>query len=155
MTDVGHAAQLYARFHDKPPHKMTALPSNVRMPTALGVIGRALAVLYRSAKWSRTGTPTDYIHRYESDVLFCEPWRLGLPRLAALEWPSAVVYLGRCLGVAVLDPGGEVISPALERGTQLVATPDGTALALLSPRDGVVGVLVGGRQIVGERGIEG
>src|SRR5262249_48226019 len=153
MSQIASAVSLYRRFHAKDPDWVTGLPGVV-LPLHLGEIGRMAFLAYRSAKWSEAGEEQNYIHEYRSDVRFFEPWRSGLRRVAAGPWPLELVQLGDCLAV-VLEVSGEFFQPAIRRGTNLVATPDGKRLALYEPVRGIVAVIQGGKQQITERGIEG
>ena len=154
MAVVPDAVGLYRRFHAKDPDALIALPPSVRFPERLGDVGRALHILYQSAKWSRSGQLEKYLHSYESDVRVGEPWRPGLRRIGHPRWPNEVVELGECLGLDIEAAGG-VLTARLARPTKLLATPDGRALALLTAKDGIVAVVFGGEQRVTEKGIEG
>src|SRR5215831_8026660 len=93
MAVAPEALDLYRQVHAKEPDALIELPSGVQFPERLGKRGRALHILYRSAKWSRSGRKENYLHSYESDVQVCEPWRPGLKRTRHPPWPNEVVEL--------------------------------------------------------------
>ena len=151
---IARAVDLYRQFHDKDPHRITELPTDIRLPARFGDIGRAVLIVYRSAKWSSNGRQQNYIHSFESNVRFCEPWRRGLRAIETRRWPREFAMLGDFID-GVVERDGGYMRPIVLRGTKLVATSDGKRLLLYHPDAGMMAALVGGKQRVTTSGIEG
>ena len=151
---IARAVDLYRQFHDKEPHRVSELPADIRLPEKLGDVGRAILIVYRSAKWSADGHQQNYIHSFESNVRFCEPWRRGQRAIETRHWPRELVALGDFID-GVVERSGSYMRPIVLRGTKLAATSDGKRLLLLHPDAGIMAALVGGKQRVTTSGIEG
>ena len=148
------AVDLYRQFHDKEPRRVIELPGDIRLPKRFGDVGRTVLVVYRSAKWSADGRQRNYIHSFESNVRFCEPWRRGLRTMSTRGWARELVALGDFID-GVVERDGSYMRPIVLRGTKLVATSDGKRLLLYHPDAGIMAALVGGKQRVTPNGIEG
>ena len=151
---IDQAVDLYRQFHDKEPRRLTELPTDIRLPDRFGDVGRAVLIVYRSAKWSDDGRQQNYIHSFESNVRFCERWRRGLRTITMPHWPRELVALGDFID-GVVEREGSYMRPIVLRGTKLVATADGKRLLLYHPDAGIVAALVGGKQRITPSGIEG
>jgi hypothetical protein len=151
---MARALDLYRQFHDKEPHRLTELPKDIRLPDRIGDVGHAVLIIYRSAKWSSDGRQRNYIHTFESNVRFCEPWRRGLRVVETQHWPRELVALGEFVD-GVVERAGSYMRPIVLRRTKLVATSDGKRLLLYHPGAGIMAALVGGKQRVTPSGIEG
>lgn len=155
MGPVKQAVDLYRTFQAKEPDHVTALDPAIQFPPRLGSAGLVKRLLYRSAKWRKDDGESFYIHDYETPVEYCEPWRTGLHPVRTPAWPREVVKLGDCIDLEVRAEEGGLFYPTVPKRTLLCATPDGRSLVLLHLKLGIVGALIGGRQRVTERGIEG
>jgi hypothetical protein len=151
---LDQATALYERFHAKAPDAVFALPASITPPARLGDAGRLHLVLYRSAKWSKDGSAHLYVHTYDTDVRFCEPWRPGMKQFPTEPWPLELVELGEFVDAAVARKG-KWLHPVVPAGTRLCATPDGKRLALYHRHAGILAAIVGAQQRVTSRGIEG
>jgi hypothetical protein len=153
-VSVRKGLSLYETFHARPPDFVTALDSAIQLPEWLGVSGQALRIWYASDKWRKDGEAGLYVHPYESTVYLCEPWREGLRRLPSPR-ATVLVLLGLCVAVEVKRGAGDIAYPVLPDVTELCATEDGRSLVLLDRSTGILGAIVGEKQRITDRGIEG
>src|SRR5262249_403121 len=107
---MDRAVDLYRQFHHKEPHPPHELPNNLRLPVRFGDVGRAVLIVYRSAKWVSDGRQRNYIHTFESNVRFCEPWRRGLRVIDTQHWPRELVALGEFVD-GVVEHAGSYMRP--------------------------------------------
>lgn len=178
--DLDGAMSRFETFHQKPPQAVVQVTHDP--PKQVCPVGDALAVMYRSSKWTKPGeeeVDVDYKHLHEPSedreyairkgVRLYENARYAkadlkrnagvqaLPRTA----PEAWTRLGYCLGLFVRkDEDGEIyeLNP---RNTWLLAAPDGHMLAVYSPKPqpggdvGFLCIMSGGKLRVLKEGIDG
>lgn len=178
--DLDGAMSRFETFHQKAPQAVVRVTH--KPPTQVVPVGDALAVMYRSSKWTKPGeeeVDVDYKHLHEPSegreyavrkgVRLYENARYASAKLrknagtqpCPLPAPDAWTRLGYCLGLFVRrDDDGQVweVNP---RNTWLLSSPDGHLLAVYSPKpqaNGDVGflcVLAGGKLRVLKEGIDG
>ena len=179
-TALDAAMDRYETFQQKAPQRVVRVQHDV--PKLVVPVGDAVAVMYRSSKWTKDGDEeidTDYKHRHEPSedreyavrkgVRLYENARFvdaDLKRnvgTSKLPLPPAQAWarLGYCLGFFVRrDDDGE-IHECNPRNAWLLSAPDGHMLAVYSPKpqsNGDVGflcVFAGGKLRVLKEGIDG
>jgi hypothetical protein len=179
-TDLDGAMSRFEIFQQKAPQAVVRVKHDP--PKQVVPVGDALAVMYRSSKWTKDGEEEediDYKHlhgpteekEYEptKGVRLYENARFADAKLKRnagteplpAEPPEAWARLGYCLGVFVRrDDDGEVheVNP---RNTWLLSSPDGHTLAVYSPRPqsngdtGFLCILSGGKLRVLKEGVDG
>ncbi len=174
------AMKRYETFQQKAPQRVVRVQHDP--PKNVVPVGDAVAVMYRSSKWTKPGEEEediDYKHLHEpaegreyavnKGVRLFENARFADPKLkrnagveeVSLPAPHAWARLGYCLGFFVRrDEDGEV-RESNPRNTWLLSAPDGHTLAVYSPKpqpNGDVGflcILSGGKLRVLKEGIDG
>jgi hypothetical protein len=174
------AMDRYQTFQQKPPQKVVRVEHDP--PKLVVPVGDAVAVMYRSSKWTQPGKEEediDYKHLHEpaegreyavrKGVRLYENARFAdaeLKRNAGTEklpMPTSPAWarLGYCLGLFVRRDDDEQVRECNPRNTWLLSTPDGHMLAVYSPKPqpngdaGFLCVLSGGKLRVLKEGIDG
>jgi len=160
------AARLYETFHRYEPKVIGAFPSSFEIPKTLYLAGKAVDVMYRSAKVDpatlrKPSKPVNYIHEHDSRGVKCYLPR-GDADGPATDVPdkfrgvSALTRLGFCLGFKFEDEDGQwVDADARAPLPDLYATPDGRCLLVIQSRRRVLAMVWGGGLGVYARGIDG
>lgn len=152
----------FEEFHRKKPTKIGEFHQNFVVPDEIGLLGKAVHVLYRSDKKDpATGKqpkkPVDYIHEHYAGVNCYAP----NDELEQVEVPEfvreadALVLLGLCLGFRFEDDEGEHDAQGEEPLPELYATPCGKALVVVQDKREVLAIIWGGGLGVWARGIDG
>lgn len=156
------AEQLFADFHKYEASRIEAFPASFSIPDAANLAGPAVHVLYRSAKcdpitYIKPDAAIDYIHEHKTGV---RVYRLdsddGVERSVPkyIHGVTTLVKLGKCLGFAYIDGGGDVIE-ATCTNCDLYAIPSGKALLVVEKKRNVLALIWGGKLDVEPRGIVG
>jgi len=162
---AGRAAELYETFHRYGPKQVGAFPNSFAIPRVMYRAGKALNVMYRSAKVDpatlrKPRNPVNYIHEHDTGVVCYLPGRdtdgpaTDVPeRFRNVE---ALTRLGHCLGFEFEDQSGEkCMAEGRTPYPDLYATPDGKCLLVIQSRRQVLAMMWGGGLGVFARGIDG
>ena len=160
------AEKLFEDFHKYEPNSVEQFPGSFSIPDRAVLVGPAVYVLYRSAKYDpvtleKPKKPINYIHEHSKGV---NVYRLDAdeddgPERAVpkrIHSPTALVLLGKCLGFGYTDHyGDEVEASPSGRGAELYSIPSGRGLLVIENRREVVALMWGGNLRVEPRGIVG
>lgn len=161
--DLPGAKKLWRIFHDKEnPRELIELRDG--FPKRWALAGRAVQTLYSSDKWNPDGKFDAYYHVHddgsgggvwlyvpEGALKWAEEKRPGVS-----TWPDAGTVLGTADGFLLerADNGDQVEAYCADDAL-LCAFPDGSALFVWDPKDGVIALVTGDPLDVGREGIEG
>ena len=161
--DLPGAKKLWQIFHDKEnPRELIDVSKPV--PKRWALAGRAAQTLYSSDKWNPDGQFDAYYHVHDDGsgggVWLYVPvgtftWAAEEP-IPVETWPDAGAVLGTADGFLMerADSGKQVEAYCADDAL-LCAFPDGSALFVYDPKDGVIALVIGDPLDIGREGIEG
>lgn len=153
----------FEEFHRKAPTKIGEFFHGLQIPHAVGELGRAIHILYRSLKKDpSTGRqpkkPVDYIHEHYAGV---KMFQVDNDDLAQVEVPAfireadALVLLGQCMGFRFECDGEPHDAEGTQPLPELYCTPCGKALLIIQDKRELLAMSWGGGLGVWARGIDG
>lgn len=162
------AVDRYKTFHQKDPRRVGRFAAAMSIPHEVEVVGKAVAVMYRSAKIDpETGRPPrggaqNYIHEHDAGVMLYRPararssgQRAEVPKaLQRLDQQGTLTLLGECLGLDYDGASGE-FSVEFPFRPELYCSPDGRHLLVIQDKREILYLVWGGALGVEARGIVG